>query len=189
MANELGVVTAVFGRVQDITAEFEKNRELMRRAELDPMTGIYNKTAFTARAKNRIASAGSEKTIFFAIIDIDNFKHFNDTYGHQTGDKVLKTTADMIRTHIPDGVCGRFGGDEFIVLAESDDMSKPFEIFENMLNCSCCEINGSKCAVSLSIGLCVSSKGTDYDTFFREADKALYTAKKEGKNRVIMSHI
>jgi len=189
VANELGVVTAVFGRVQDITAEFEKNRELMRRAELDPMTGIFNKTAFTARAKDRIASAVGEKTIYFAIIDIDNFKHFNDTYGHQIGDKVLKTTADMIRTHIPDGVCGRFGGDEFIVLAESDDMSRPFEMFEHMLGCSCCEIDGSRCAVSLSIGLCVSSKGTDYDTFFREADKALYTAKKEGKNRVIMSHI
>lgn len=189
VANELGVVTAVFGRVQDITAEVEKNRELMRRAELDPMTGIYNKTAFTVRAKERIASADGEKAVYFAIIDIDNFKHFNDTFGHQTGDNVLKTTADMIKTHIPDGVCGRFGGDEFIVLSEADDMSKPFEIFEHMLSCSCCEIDGGKCEVNLSIGLCVSDKGTSYDEFFKEADKALYMAKKAGKNRVVMSHI
>ena len=189
VANKLGVVTAVFGRVQDITAEVEKNRDLMRRAELDPMTGIYNKTAFTARAKERIASADSEKSVYFAIIDIDNFKHFNDTYGHQTGDKVLKTTADMIKTHIPDGVCGRFGGDEFIVLSEANDKGSPSELFEHMLGCSCCEIGGSRCEVNLSIGLCVSDKRTSYDDFFREADKALYTAKKSGKNRVVMSHI
>ena len=186
-----GTVQKFMGTLHNINDFKQKESLLEQKVQIDPLTKAYNRDAAITLIDDYLQNIQPKNTLisFVCVVDLDNFKKINDTYGHQTGDKVLKTTADMIKTHIPDGVCGRFGGDEFIVLSEANDKGSPSELFEHMLGCSCCEIGGSRCEVNLSIGLCVSDKRTSYDDFFREADKALYTAKKSGKNRVVMSHI
>lgn len=155
---------------------------------VDPLTRILNKRAITEYAEE--AAASGEK-IALALIDIDNFKDVNDTYGHLFGDQVIAATADIARKVVGEkGAVGRIGGDEFMVVMKryEDELdlrnylrtikTRVASLFKDRLN-------GNR--ISCSIGAARAGIDADnYKDLFRIADKALYIAKQKGRNRFII---
>ncbi len=164
-------------------------RKLEEAAKIDSLMNIYNRGTFFEIVKENI-----EKDINnFAIvmIDLDNFKKINDTLGHQMGDKVLKETASIIKSYInKDDFIGRYGGEEIIVFIREKDSEK--EIIErvNKLRAAVeknkiASVNGE---VNITASFGLSFKGKEnkpLEEIIEKADKALYRAKKLGRNRVI----
>lgn len=131
----------------------------------------------------------SEKTgakSFFIMIDIDDFKAFNDTYGHSFGDEVLRAVGKTLSTKFRNNIIGRFGGDEFIVFARAVSESVVVDKFEDFLKIvGTTEIGGKQYEIKCSIGIAWSDRSDiDYSRYFDEADEQLYKAKKAGKCRI-----
>lgn len=179
-----------------IMQQMRDEMELVRREALtDSMTGIANRKLFDAEISRLVGHSHQEaKPLSLLMIDIDHFKNFNDTYGHQVGDQVLKLVARTIK----DGVKGRdlparYGGEEFaVVLPETD--AKGAEIVANALRIAVAEkdiINrttGERLGkITLSVGTAQLKKGERPSSLIERADQALYTAKHAGRNRVISS--
>lgn len=165
----------------------------MDEAKLDSATGIYNKKAITDMITEEInKAAGENKNIqmYLMILDIDNFKNVNDSYGHYFGDEVIKSFADSLRISVGGrGLVGRIGGDEFMVLLKDVSVEEVRIMLKSMRK-------GLKVLLaqkqpeylfSTSIGISQFSKdGTDFETLFKIADAALYIAKEKGKDRYII---
>ena len=153
----------------------------------DPFTGLLNKKASTEYSVEKLSSAGDE-TMWMLVIDIDDFKTYNDSFGHVVGDEVLRTVAETLQKHIGrHGVAGRFGGDEFYALlhdvATRDDLKLILKVIARDLLFS----YDDKKKLTLSIGVSQYPKdGRDFDTLFGKADKCVYIAKEKGKNRHII---
>jgi len=155
---------------------------------LDSMTKVLNKRGITEYAETAVAS-GAEVAVM--MLDIDNFKDINDTYGHLFGDRVIMAVADVIKKVIGDhGVAGRVGGDEFMVILDSRGDEKKVRnylrgIKMNVGTLFLDKLGGNK--ITCSIG--VSRSQVDSDSFkvlYQIADKALYLAKQKGKDRYII---
>lgn len=184
-ADEHGKINAVFGRIQDISAEFARNRELIRKAELDPLTGLYNKASFENHAVSAMEKVREKEKLMFAVIDIDDFKHFNDEYGHRKGDDVLMTVSSLIEKYFPAEITGRFGGDEFIIFSASSDCSETCSKLSEMAENAHIIINGKQMRISFSIGVYITyDKSVSYAELFEAADQAMYKAKKKGKDTI-----
>lgn len=156
----------------------------------DNATGVYNKRAIKEIAMELIANAKNNK-VLLSVMDIDDFKNINDTFGHMTGDEIIAKVAEIIRTTLGHrGYVGRFGGDEFMVVTDkvkdADDFSQIFKTIRKNVTWSCGELL-SNMEVTLSLGLAsYPENATNYDELFKIADKCLYIAKAKGKNRVIV---
>ncbi|MFF2910867.1 GGDEF domain-containing protein [Paenibacillus sp. NPDC057934] len=166
--------------------------ELERVATYDELTGILNRRSFVLRAHRLIAAAAKEVTPFsFLLMDIDHFKSVNDTYGHDTGDKVLKDFAVKIVQQLRDeDIFGRFGGEEFAVLLQRADEAASDEIAERLrTSVSGAVINGVWLDYSVSIGIISvrSSERISLNALYKLTDTALYQAKQSGRNRVVRS--
>lgn len=160
----------------------------MDEAKLDSATGIYNKKAITDMITEEINKAAVEnknRQMYLMILDIDNFKSVNDSYGHYFGDEVIKSFADSLRMSVGGrGLVGRIGGDEFMVLLKDVSVEEIRIMLKSMRK-------GLKMLLaqkqpeylfSTSIGISQFSKdGTDFETLFKIADAALYIAKKRVK--------
>lgn len=169
----------------DNTAKrLENVRKLQHRADYDALTGVINRGAF----ENYIAEAMLESAHFrgaFAIVDIDNFKHVNDTYGHDMGDEVLKEVATTLKDSFRnDDVVARFGGDEFTawfwnVTEENSDyiQERIADINNRLLHPK----NGLP-PVSVSVGIAFYEKGDGFIPLYKKADRALYQVKENGRN-------
>ncbi|MEG1276329.1 MAG: sensor domain-containing diguanylate cyclase, partial [Ruthenibacterium sp.] len=104
------------GVILDINAETEEKQTLLKMAQRDPLTGIYNKAATNALVTRLMKDSDGSVLQALLIVDIDYFKTVNDTYGHMAGDNILSAVATQLRSHIQTGdVVGRIGGDEFLV--------------------------------------------------------------------------
>lgn len=162
-----------------------ETRNMKSKAELDQMTGLYNK----ATAKNVIDQMLKEypdKAHAMLLVDIDNFKAVNDLSGHLIGDHTIKIVADLISGHFrKTDVVARVGGDEFVVLmTDVPGMDPVREKVNELIQCMRYKPNLSiPDNVSLSIGFTAVEKGeaADYDSVFARADEALYVAKQNGK--------
>lgn len=158
--------------------------DLQKKVELDPLTGLYNKTT-TKNAIIDFLSSEVEGSHGLFVIDIDDFKVVNDMYGHLVGDDLLKNISSSIRESFRDeDIVGRFGGDEFTVFMKNVPSREVLIEKANRL-CSILSQNfvGSYGSISGSIGIAVYPKnGSDYYTLFECADKAMYSAKRHGKN-------
>ena len=170
-------------RLMTALAEWE------RKAHLDMLTGIYNRRAMDELLKKEASRTGRSACCFaIAIVDIDDFKAINDTYGHDVGDNVIRHLAtcirDNIRTH--DAV-GRWGGEEFLViLTEADDAVTP-RILEHLrarIVSSASEAADIP-AYTVSIGSACFRPGDDVEAILKRADDALYQGKKSGKNKLV----
>ena len=186
-----GYVSHVIGHIVDIHEQKIKEIELKLRADFDGLTGLMNKTATEELIEN-ILHKNRESGIPGAlmILDTDDFKHINDTYGHSTGDRVLSKIGDIIRSNFKGmDVTGRVGGDEFMVFMnniEEDDACTLAEKIENQVQEA---FKGEEFAdeITLSIGIAVSPvHGTDFKTLYENADVALYEVKKKGKASYLM---
>ena len=157
-------------------------------SETDPLTGLLNKKGIVLRCHQLMKQTQPDEAIALIIIDLDHFKQFNDTYGHQAGDKLLVTFAKLLKRNCTDmTAAARFGGDEFLLMVP---LPKNFSIHDirkqaqwiltsikNMM------VDGHPANVSGSIGIAIA-KGQDisYDDLFRHADRALYKVKAAGRD-------
>ncbi len=166
------------GRMWNINAKKQEENRLRREAQTDMLTGLQNKITFEQEAAQTLESGGSAGLI---VVDLDDFKGVNDTYGHLFGDEVLRSVASTLReTFRASDVIGRIGGDEFAVFARAADD-------EQVIRDRCGELlrrlasiafpNGYR--ISASLGVSFSPRdGRDYPTLFSCADAALYLLKK-----------
>ena len=157
-------------------------------ASRDSMTGIYNRRKFF-----ELATSLFEKTqinLFASIIDIDHFKLINDTHGHSSGDIVIKTMASLVTETLPqNAIFGRIGGEEFAVIVEMEKKAA-LELFENIKNRVGelkIETNSGTIQFTISSGIAQKNSQTNsVDKLLKLADEALYEAKGNGRNRVIL---
>lgn len=171
-------------QVRNIQSEHHKMQIIQKQAEKDIMTGCYNRATFEKKI-NRICAERPESLAAFIMIDADNFKDVNDTFGHDTGDAVLKTmAAQLMQTFRKQDLIGRLGGDEFAVFI-SDVQEK--EAICNKARDICKRIymplekEGKKVIISCSVGLAFK-KNTNFSELYVCADQAQYKAKRSGKN-------
>ncbi|RLJ70070.1 diguanylate cyclase (GGDEF)-like protein [Hydrogenivirga caldilitoris] len=182
MAQELEV------HINQLKSEKEKFEELAYR---DPLTGLNNRRFFEEEAKALIdLSKRYKEPLSLILMDIDNFKRINDEYGHDVGDLVLKQLAEVIRKNLRSSdISARFGGEEFIVLLPKTDDRGAFMVAERIrkdFRNSSVKVNGKEIWTTVSLGISILEEGDDLETLIKKADSALYEAKREGKDRVVV---
>lgn len=156
----------------------------------DPMTGIYNRRGFYQNAERLIrkCSKTGKQTVIFSV-DMDGLKHINDTYGHNEGDKAIKVISDsLIECSQKGGICSRFGGDEFIVMAAADDFDEYVKDFTGKLEQSIERLrreNQAEYNIGISCGAVMFSCTSidELDEFIELADMKMYEQKRSHKNR------
>ena len=177
LRDNAGKPTNVIGRLSNINDKKLEEDRLRREAQTDMLTGLYNKMTFKQLAEDML----SEGTHALIIVDIDDFKNVNDTYGHLFGNEVILTVASVVRDGFRSSdITGRIGGDEFAVFARD-------ALDENVIRNRCRQItarladidypNGYRISVSMGISF-YPRHGKDYPTLFSHADAALYHLKK-----------
>ncbi len=173
---------------QDLIQGLSNEKRLMRQAHRDELTGLYNRAGLNFRVENSINRRQSDKNLHLLICDLDAFKPINDKFGHLAGDEVLIEVAARLRSCIRDGDAGaRIGGDEFIVLLDNSDARSVTNIAQRILEQMAKPVRGSfgVVEISMSIGITRWEPESNMETVMRAADKALYRAKQEGKNRFV----
>jgi diguanylate cyclase (GGDEF)-like protein len=153
----------------------------------DALTGIYNRRAampLVNEAMKRVQ--GSKAKYALMLIDLDSFKRVNDRHGHTVGDEVLMMLAKKVSGLLRSGdVFARWGGEEFLLLArieQDDDAHIVAEKIRSKVEESEFGVDGLK--VTVSIGVVLTATDSHFDALFQCADKALYEAKQQGRNRV-----
>lgn len=165
-------------------------RELKDAVIKDPLLGIYNRKYFFEKAENIIKEDKSNYAI--VMIDLDNFKTFNDTYGHQFGDEVLIQTSNVIKNQIRDlDIFARYGGEELIIFLNNvknhNDIYKKVNNIRKSIEENVVTMGDVKAKVTASIGLAFRKFEDDSITdVISKADELLYKAKKTGKNKVVI---
>lgn len=157
--------------------------EMKRRAEEDSLTGLLNRAEFESRIQEFFYKNKSPEGIFI-ILDIDNFKKINDNLGHIVGDNVLISVSKSLNSIFPEtNIISRMGGDEFALFIPYK--IKKESLKEKMSNmCKAIKFQQQHIKSSCSIGACLSPEyGIDYEQLYNNADIALLTAKRNGKNR------
>ncbi len=179
------LVLAVYTRAR----RFRSLRSLMLR---DSLTGLLNHTTTREHVESELARMKREdRPLALAMLDLDHFKRINDTYGHVTGDRVLKTFSSMLRQRLRSSdIIGRTGGEEFTVALPGATREQAFAIMEDVREAFACvrqEHDGTVFNVTFSCGIAMFP---DYDTvadLTEAADQALYKAKNKGRNRIVIS--
>lgn len=155
----------------------------------DSLTDLLNRGRIEWVLRHLIEDTNKTHHTFSAImIDIDSFKHINDTYGHSVGDDVLIRLADIMKNGVrPTDYAGRWGGDEFVILLPDTDIDQSEKVADRMRrNFAEADILPDGKAVTASFGVTTSYEGETLESFYRRMDSALYTAKGAGKNQVIL---
>ena len=150
----------------------------------DPLTGLYNHRYLKQTLNAEIVrSKRYERNLSFLMIDIDQFKSYNDTLGHLEGDQLLKTIAKIIKQSVreADIVC-RYGGDEFAVVLPETDLTEAKIVAEKIRKIVSELV--LKHPITVSIGVSQSASNTDTHDLIQRADSYLYEAKKQGKNKI-----
>lgn len=162
-------------------------KQLWEAAHIDALTKLYNRYGMETWITQRLKEKDADDQAAMLVLDVDNFKYVNDTFGHMLGDALLVDIADMIRTLFPDDFfCGRIGGDEYqifalniskdIICAKAETLCKKIkEKYEK-------EHQDYNISISIGIAFSEENRGQDYAELYKMADLALYQAKEEGKN-------
>lgn len=155
-------------------------RKIKIQKDIDDLTGLKNKAALTEDINTFIRKKENNKGLFF-VLDIDYFKAFNDTYGHDVGDEILKELGKFFKEKFPgDDIVGRFGGDEFIIfIKDNNDIEFARELAESIYNSAAEKVvlpGGKKLGLSMGIAI-YSGAEKHYSEIFKKADVALYKTK------------
>lgn len=174
----------------DISTQKEVEEQLRQMANLDPLTGIFNRRHFHVTADHEIDRATRHERLLSAMmLDVDRFKSINDTYGHACGDDVIRLIVDAIGKELrTTDVFGRVGGEEFAVLLPETDLQSTVLIAERIRRrISDLRVErGGELSLTISIGASAWHPGeTSIEHMMERADQGLYKAKKEGRNRVM----
>ncbi|WEK55309.1 MAG: sensor domain-containing diguanylate cyclase [Candidatus Cohnella colombiensis] len=161
-------------------------QRLYEAAQTDPLTGLFNR-----RTLDDYIQVWSTENVQFSLMvfDLDNFKRINDTYGHECGDEVLQFFANAVKKIVGDqGVCCRFGGEEFVVLVPSELLGQATLLAESIRTYMMDNIGPSGEIVTVSIGVAkYPEHATSADQLFHVADHALYQAKHNGRNQIVLA--
>lgn len=180
---KIGFVTV--GNVKYEIIAFSDVTEIKKQTMYDSKTGAMTLDYF----KKNLDDMLSNGEVVLGLIDIDDFKSYNDTFGHHVGDEVLKKVVTEFQTILGpnDAIC-RFGGDEFILAIQSDDIDEVRNNISNLadkMRASFTTDNLVCMVLTFSIGLIKYNKEEDYDTNFKDVDSVMYFCKKNGKNAVV----
>lgn len=182
--DEEGNALRVVGLLRNIHAQKVEQQKLLIRAETDQMTGLYNKATTESKIQASLRELNGNSYEVLMLVDIDDFKKINDTFGHLKGDDVIIDIAKTLQEYKGDyGIAGRLGGDEFCVFLTN--------VLDTQLACEKAvliaerlrEIYHDECQVTLSIGIAATNQQIPYNVLLENADTALYQAKLNGKNR------
>lgn len=173
----------LFGLLREL---HETRRELTRILTWDMLTGALNRRSLMAVAEAACAQGG---TLSLALIDADRFKQVNDVHGHLVGDTTLRQLTSSLHDDLPrNGICGRFGGEEFVVLLPGVAHEEALELADRLRDgvaTRCDIVDDHELNITVSIGVATMDSQPDLDTLLAQADLALYAAKRGGRNRVV----
>jgi diguanylate cyclase (GGDEF)-like protein len=163
--------------------------ELRRMSHLDPVTGLRNRTALelSLRARlNDVVESGWPLGLLF--VDIDRFKNVNDHYGHEGGDRVLSTIGATLANSLrPSDIVGRWGGDEFVALAPTQELAALEVLAERvrmLVEASTTTIGEADVPVTVSVGVTISGPSDTPESVVARGDVAMYESKRLGRNRI-----
>ena len=174
---------------QEVNRRTHLEEQLNKLANRDDLTGLFNRRYFLCRAKQMLIHSQRYNTLLaMALIDIDNFKNINDSYGHPAGDEVLKNFARECKEFFRESdIYGRIGGEEFAILlpkASANEALKTMDRFRQKISEQQCIFNGNTMSITISIGISMTeSNVTNIESLYSIADKALYQAKNNGRNQ------
>ncbi len=181
--------------LRDITERREMEAQLRRLVLLDALTGISNRRAFDERFEQEfLRAARGHGALGLLMIDVDHFKLYNDTYGHQAGDKCLRQVAQALSATLkrPSDFLARYGGEEFAVLLPDADLAGALGAAELLLGrvrelALPHEASSVSAHVTISIGIAIAQPPVrgELESFLALADQRLYKAKRSGRNRVV----
>jgi len=182
--------------LEESASEIEKLRQDLEKARkesmTDSLTGLANRKAFDSEIVRVLADSKTDKTPFSVLmLDIDHFKTFNDSFGHQVGDQVLRLVAKCLVDGIKGkDIAARYGGEEFVIILPETELASAVSVGNNLrktvankdvINRS----SGERLArITMSVGVAQFSGNEDLDDLIGRADAALYTAKNNGRNQV-----
>lgn len=195
---------AIFGTIMDISERANTIRELAQAraraesearevkmlAETDHLTGIANRRKILADLGQKVREAGKRgETVAVAMIDVDHFKSINDRFGHEAGDRILERMAVLLGDRFADvGTVGRFGGEEFLVVARSvsvGDLEQRCKALGDYVGNCAWPVDGLD-EVTISTGIAELPPGGSEAELLKAADSALYFAKRGGRNRTVV---
>lgn len=187
--DDKGLIKRLVGSHMDVTVKKRQEQKIIELAFYDMLTRLPNRVALQDKLQNTLEQArknGTKGAIIF--LDVDNFKFINDTYGHTTGDEVLKEIGHRLRTlRLRNIFIGRLGGDEFVVVANDiDDINKVALMAETVQNIfeTPFVINHKEFHLTTSTGVALyPANGMEIEELLKNADTAMYKAKATGKNR------
>ncbi|MCP4971923.1 MAG: sensor domain-containing diguanylate cyclase [Arcobacter sp.] len=176
----------LFGVSRDITKIVNLENQLILESQTDDLTKVYNRKLFRSNIKRHIDITKKYKNVFsLLLIDVDNFKNINDTYGHLEGDGILLKIVFLLKKHIrTNDSIYRLGGDEFALLLPNAKEKESVEICKRILNYLENENKKQCIKFTLSIGLSEYKKNEKYKDFFERCDNALYKSKNNGRNQL-----
>ena len=194
--SELSFKTTFAGQVGLSVANIRLREALRAQSIRDPLTGLYNRRYLTEMLERETRRAiRSEQSLGVLMLDLDHFKKFNDTYGHEAGDRVLRETASLLMKSVraEDIVC-RFGGEEFVVILPMADLqvteARGERIRSRTRELTVLHQGQSLGMITVSVGVAVLPEhGTNPKELLEAADAALYRAKREGRDRVVVAEI
>lgn len=179
-------------QVEDVTEFRAAQAELEYRALYDPLTGVANRSLLMDRLTSVLTDTRRPGSVGIGFCDVDHFKLINDTHGHHAGDEVLKEVARRLRASVRDGdTVARMGGDEFILLlTDLGSLTEAEQVMERATRALTApiEIDGERISVGLSSGLALGRNAGSAETLLRNADAALYAAKKAGRGTCVVYH-
>ncbi|WP_394205831.1 EAL domain-containing protein [Shewanella waksmanii] len=173
----------------DITERKQASELIRYQADHDALTGLSNRSNLIDKVQQHIEQTNGQQPFGFMLMDLDNFKVVNDTFGHECGDKLLVAVAERLQQQIGDEVqLARFGGDEFALfipyVSDADALESLAEKWRNALSHSYTLANGQKLYATISIGIArYISDAPNLESLLNCADQAMYIAKSQGRNR------
>lgn len=178
-----------FCRVSQNVDQLELIGTLQDLATRDFLTGLPNRRSFLENSQRQLALPSDGNDVAVAMVDIDHFKHINDSFGHEAGDQAIRAVAGILQSHTqPQDISARFGGEEFCLLVSGldDDASiLHFEQLRQAVQALRLQFGGKTLAMTVSIGVCrMPSRAGNLHQLITEADRQLYLAKAAGRNRV-----
>lgn len=184
--NKNGAVVTVIGIVRDINEQVKERERLIKQAQTDTLTGLYNKETFGYIVSDMLKESSSQNHALI-FVDLDRFKNLNDTIGHLTGDHAICEASDKLSTLFSgSGIISRFGGDEFCIFVKNISYDVLYAKMDHLVDKLRASYHGEKGDVHItcSCGVaCTTVAGYDYEKLMTCADQALYHSKDTGRDR------
>jgi diguanylate cyclase (GGDEF)-like protein len=180
------VADELYARLRAAERLGSMQRELIRLASIDPLTGLHNRRVFFERAEEARARCHQGDALTAIMLDIDHFKRINDLYGHDVGDVTIAAVASLAGAE--QALCGRLGGEEFAILIEGERLSDTVARAERLRAAIAAlrlDTANGVLTLTCSFGVSEHKAGESIDDVLKRADVALYAAKTGGRNRVV----